>query len=118
MLSPPRQGHALRNQPVQEFGGTPPGHALVVPRTCTANLFELPPADRRAVWNLVDEVVARLRQSLAPDGFNVGVNAGAAAGQTVPHAHAHVIPYRHGDVRDPRGGVRWVIPNRARYWPT
>lgn len=93
-----------------------PGHTLVVPRACVADLFELPPEDRRAVWDLVDEVVAHLRQRLAPDGFNVGVNVGAAAGQTVTHSHVHVVPRRRGDVPDPRGGVRWVIPDKARYW--
>jgi diadenosine tetraphosphate (Ap4A) HIT family hydrolase len=53
---------------------------------------------------------------LKPDGFNVGVNDGLAAGQTVLHAHAHVIPRRKGDVADPRGGVRRVIPDKAAYW--
>ena len=51
-----------------------------------------------------------------PDGYNLGVNVGAAAGQTVGHAHVHVIPRRHGDQEDPRGGVRWIFPERARYW--
>jgi diadenosine tetraphosphate (Ap4A) HIT family hydrolase len=51
-----------------------------------------------------------------PDGFNIGINAGSAAGQTVDHAHIHVIPRFNGDVEDPRGGVRWVIPYKARYW--
>jgi diadenosine tetraphosphate (Ap4A) HIT family hydrolase len=48
--------------------------------------------------------------------MNIGTNIGAAAGQTVEHAHIHVIPRRDGDVRDPRGGIRWVIPEKARYW--
>ena len=52
----------------------------------------------------------------APDGFTIGVNDGEAAGQTVAHAHVHVIPRRRGDVPDPRGGVRWVIPEPAAYW--
>jgi diadenosine tetraphosphate (Ap4A) HIT family hydrolase len=53
---------------------------------------------------------------LHPDGFNVGINDGAAAGQTIAHAHIHVIPRRKGDVPDPRGGVRWIIPEKAPYW--
>ncbi len=65
---------------------------------------------------LVLEVREILAQSHSPDGFNVGVNAGDAAGQTVPHAHVHVIPRYRGDVEDPRGGLRWLLPERAAYW--
>ena len=66
----------------------------------------------------VDWCVAHLERSLEPkpDGFNVGLNDGAAAGQTVPQLHVHVIPRYHGDVPDPRGGVRFVIPHKAKYW--
>jgi len=51
-----------------------------------------------------------------PAGFNIGVNVGEAAGQTVFHVHVHLIPRYAGDQKDPRGGVRWVLPERARYW--
>jgi diadenosine tetraphosphate (Ap4A) HIT family hydrolase len=51
-----------------------------------------------------------------PDGYNIGINDGPAAGQTVPHLHIHLIPRRTGDVADPRGGVRWIIPEKAAYW--
>jgi diadenosine tetraphosphate (Ap4A) HIT family hydrolase len=64
----------------------------------------------------VADICDRLHVELAPAGFNVGLNEGAAAGQTVRHAHVHVIPRYDGDVPDPRGGVRWVLPERARYW--
>lgn len=93
-----------------------PGHTLVIPRQHEADLFDLDAAVRAAVWQLVDTVQSRLAQTLAPDGFNIGVNAGLAAGQTIPHAHVHVIPRTAGDVADPRGGVRWVIPDKAPYW--
>ena len=59
---------------------------------------------------------AALSLSHRADGFNIGVNDGAAAGQTIEHAHIHVIPRYDGDVADPRGGVRWVVPDRAPYW--
>jgi len=94
-----------------------PGHSLVVPRRHVADLFALSVDELRSVWDLVAEVRRRLEAERRPDGFNVGVNAGAAAGQTVEHAHVHVIPRYLGDVADPRGGVRWVVPAKARYWP-
>lgn len=65
------------------------------------------------MWDLVGEVRAKLADTLHPDAFTIGVNDGTAAGQTVPHAHVHVIPRWTGDVPDPRGGVRWVIPGKA-----
>jgi diadenosine tetraphosphate (Ap4A) HIT family hydrolase len=93
-----------------------PGHILVVPRRHVADYFELSPEEQAAVWELVNQVRGRLAPESAPDGYNLGVNVGPAAGQTVGHAHVHVIPRRHGDQDDPRGGVRWIFPERARYW--
>ena len=58
----------------------------------------------------------KLQERLHPDGFNIGLNDGEAAGQTILHAHIHIIPRYSGDVADPRGGVRWIIPEKARYW--
>jgi diadenosine tetraphosphate (Ap4A) HIT family hydrolase len=69
-----------------------------------------------AVWRIVAEVRRLLVERYHPDGFNIGLNDGKAAGQTVMHAHVHVIPRRHGDVTEPRGGVRWVVPDKAAYW--
>jgi len=92
------------------------GHMLVVPRRHVANLFDLGEQELAAVWRLVAEVHNRLRASDDVHGVNVGLNDGRAAGQTIEHAHVHVIPRREGDVPDPRGGVRWVLPERARYW--
>jgi diadenosine tetraphosphate (Ap4A) HIT family hydrolase len=63
----------------------------------------------------VDKTKNRLQDIYAPDGFNIGVNVGEAAGQTVPHMHIHVIPRYVGDMDDPRGGVRGVIPNKQKY---
>ncbi len=65
---------------------------------------------------LLDAARADVVHSRLPAGFNVGINDGPAAGQTVPHLHIHLIPRYEGDVIDPRGGVRWVIPERADYW--
>ena len=92
------------------------GHALVVPLTPVVSLAELDPEIQAEVWETVRQTRELLEEQYAPDGFNIGVNDGKAAGQTVPHAHIHVIPRYEGDVPDPRGGIRWVIPERATYW--
>jgi diadenosine tetraphosphate (Ap4A) HIT family hydrolase len=92
------------------------GHTLVVPRKHVTTIYELAAAERKAIWALVAEVRKRLLTCLKPDGFNIGFNDGLAAGQTVEHAHVHVIPRRAGDVPDPRGGIRWVIADNAAYW--
>lgn len=92
------------------------GHALVVPRRHEPDLFALSEEEQAAIWRLVNAVQSSLRKELRPHGFNVGVNSGVVAGQTVPHAHVHVIPRYRGDVHDPRGGIRWVKPDLARYW--
>jgi diadenosine tetraphosphate (Ap4A) HIT family hydrolase len=92
------------------------GHTLVVPRLHVASVFDLGFAERAALWRLVSQVRTQLQGELNPDAFTIGVNDGVAAGQTVPHAHIHVIPRWRGDVPDPRGGVRWVIPGKADYW--
>jgi diadenosine tetraphosphate (Ap4A) HIT family hydrolase len=92
------------------------GHMLVVPKRHVASLFDLSDEEQAALWRLVALVRGKLLSELRPDGFNVGVNDGPAAGQTVLHAHVHVIPRRTGDVADPRGGVRWVVPAKAPYW--
>lgn len=92
------------------------GHTLVVPKRHVASLFDLSDEEQEAVWMLVAQVRGGLISELKPDGFNVGLNDGPAAGQTVMHAHVHVIPRRRGDVADPRGGVRWILPTKAQYW--
>lgn len=92
------------------------GHALVVPRRHVASLFDLPTEEQAALWQLVAEARQQLQRQFNPHGFNIGVNDGRAAGQTVMHAHIHVIPRYSGDRDDPRGGIRWVIPEKARYW--
>ncbi|MBN2497981.1 MAG: HIT family protein [Deltaproteobacteria bacterium] len=92
------------------------GHVLVVPRRHAASVFDLDDAERADLWALVVEARRRLDDKYPIDGFNLGINDGQAAGQTIMHAHVHLIPRREGDVPDPRGGVRWVIPERARYW--
>ncbi|PRQ01230.1 DEAD/DEAH box helicase family protein [Enhygromyxa salina] len=91
------------------------GHTLVIPKRVVASWFQATEAERAAILQLVDRVKADLDRELQPDGYNIGINDGAAAGQTVAHLHVHVIPRWDGDVDDPRGGVRFVIPERGNY---
>jgi diadenosine tetraphosphate (Ap4A) HIT family hydrolase len=93
-----------------------PGHALIVPRRHEPDFFALTAEEQAAVVALVNPVRAVLGKQFAPDAYNLGVNAGKAAGQTILHTHLHVIPRYAGDVAEPRGGVRWVLPETARYW--
>ena len=92
------------------------GHTLVVPIAHVSSLYELTNEEQASVWLTVAKIRQRLQAEFDPDGFNIGVNDGPAAGQTVPHAHIHVIPRYAGDVEDPRGGIRWVLPSKANYW--
>lgn len=92
------------------------GHTLVSPRRHLISIYQLSAVEQSALWAIVGEVRALLLQRYAPDAFNIAVNDGVAAGQTVEHAHIHIIPRRMGDVPDPRGGVRNIIPEKARYW--
>jgi diadenosine tetraphosphate (Ap4A) HIT family hydrolase len=92
-----------------------PGHLLILTRRHVASYFDATAAERTALLELVDAGKALLDERFRPDGYNVGINIGAAAGQTVMHLHVHVIPRHHGDVANPRGGVRGVIPARQHY---
>lgn len=92
-----------------------PGHALVVPRRHVATIFELTENEYAECFLLVLKVKDLLVARHTPDGFNVGVNCGEAGGQSVWHAHIHVIPRYTGDTPHPRGGVRNVIPRKADY---
>ncbi len=86
-----------------------PGHALVMPVRHVKCFFDLEEAEQRNCWELVREVREQLARTYQPDGFTIGLNDGEVAGQTVMHAHVHVIPRREGDVEDPIGGVRKAL---------
>ena len=92
------------------------GHTLIVARRHVGSLFELSDVESRALLELLAEAKTSLEAACRPNGFNIGVNDGAAAGQTVPHLHVHLIPRYAGDQPDPRGGVRWIFPEKADYW--
>jgi diadenosine tetraphosphate (Ap4A) HIT family hydrolase len=93
-----------------------PGHSLVIPRRHVESFFQLSEYERIALLTLLDQAKAAAEAEFQPDGYNIGINDGAAAGQTVPHLHIHLIPRFNGDRPDPRGGVRWIIPEKADYW--
>ena len=92
-----------------------PGHTLVITRRHAETWFEATRDEQVAVLDLINEVKNCLDDELHPDGYNVGFNAGEAAGQTIPHLHVHVIPRFAGDVDDPTGGVRLVVPDKGNY---
>jgi diadenosine tetraphosphate (Ap4A) HIT family hydrolase len=92
-----------------------PGHLLILPRRHVPEFFEASASERAALIELLDAGKRLLDQRFRPDGYNIGVNVGAAAGQTIMHLHLHLIPRYRGDVAEPRGGVRGVIPARQTY---
>jgi diadenosine tetraphosphate (Ap4A) HIT family hydrolase len=93
-----------------------PGHTLIIPRRHVASFFDITPEERLALFTQLEKARSALDGEFAPDGYNIGINDGPAAGQTVRHLHIHLIPRYAGDLPDPRGGVRWVIPDKADYW--
>jgi diadenosine tetraphosphate (Ap4A) HIT family hydrolase len=92
-----------------------PGHTLVIPRRHVASFFELTPEEVQACMELISEEKKLIDAEFQPDGYNIGVNIGAAAGQSILHVHIHVIPRYEGDVENPQGGVRHVLPKKAYY---
>jgi diadenosine tetraphosphate (Ap4A) HIT family hydrolase len=95
-----------------------PGHTLIIARRPVARFQELTESEKSRLLVWVDWTQQHLTAQLnpAPDAYNLGLNDGPAAGQTMPQLHFHVIPRYAGDVPDPRGGVRWIIPSKACYW--
>lgn len=93
-----------------------PEHTLIIPRRHVGSFFEVSTEEREALLNLLSEAKRSLVEEFHPDAFNIGINDGAAAGQTVSHLHIHLIPRYMGDCPDPRGGVRWIMPDKADYW--
>jgi len=92
------------------------GHTVIIPRRHFATLFEATETDQVALLRALAQAKSLVEQLHQPDGYNIGINHGQAGGQTVPHLHIHLIPRYQGDKEDPRGGVRWVLPEKAKYW--
>jgi len=92
------------------------GHTLIIPKRHIGSWFEIDAEEQLGLLDLLTRAKIALQNELNPDGYNIGINDGPAAGQTVPHLHMHLIPRYKGDIEDPRGGVRWIIPEKAKYW--
>ena len=92
-----------------------PGHTLIIPKRHVDDYFELTIHEQRALWLVVNRCKKLIQKRFNPDGFNVGINVGEAAGQSIFHVHIHLIPRYKGDVENPRGGVRGVIKEKQGY---
>ncbi len=91
------------------------GHLLVIPKRHVADYFDLTMEEKNSLIELVDKAKKMLDEKYNPDGYNIGINAGEVAGQTVMHVHLHLIPRYNGDMNEPEGGVRGVIPEKQKY---
>jgi diadenosine tetraphosphate (Ap4A) HIT family hydrolase len=91
------------------------GHVLITPFRHVSSFFDATAEETRAFWDLIEQAKLHLDKLHSPDGYNIGINCGVTAGQTIMHLHIHLIPRYAGDVDDPTGGVRGVIPSKQKY---
>ncbi len=91
------------------------GHVLIISKRHISSYFEATAEEKQAIWELIDKSKCLLDKRFQPDGYNVGINIGKAAGQTVMHLHVHLIPRYKGDIDNPTGGVRGVLPDKRMY---
>lgn len=92
-----------------------PGHLLIIPKSHRTDYFDLSTAEKQAIEELLQVGKKLLEEKYRPDGFNIGTNCGVNAGQSIVHCHIHLIPRYIGDVTNPKGGVRGVIPSKQQY---
>ena len=104
------------NMTIRDAFPVSPGQTLVIPKRHVADFFETTPAESLEIDQALRLASQTLATELKPDGFNIGINVGPAAGQTVMHLHVHLIPRYRGDQPDPRGGIRRIFPELADYW--
>ena len=91
------------------------GHCLIIPNQHYPTYFDVPQKTQIHLWELVNRAKQWVDEKYHPDGYNIGINAGKIAGQTIMHLHIHLITRYQGDMEDPRGGVRGVIPSKQKY---
>ena len=92
-----------------------PGHALIVSKEEKLEYFELSTEEKAELTTMIDQTKTEIENVYSPDGYNIGMNSGSVAGQTVMHFHCHVIPRYKEDMEDPRGGVRHCITGKGYY---
>jgi diadenosine tetraphosphate (Ap4A) HIT family hydrolase len=93
-----------------------PGHTLILPKRHFASIFVATRDEVADLWETLQQARSGLFRDFSPDGFNIGINDGLASGQTILHLHIHIIPRYKGDMPDPRGGIRWIFPDKTVYW--
>jgi len=93
-----------------------PGHTLIIPKRHINDYFDIVENEHKSLHDVINQSKVLLEVEFQPDGYNIGINCGEEAGQTVMHLHIHLIPRYKGDCDDPRGGVRWIFPDKADYW--
>lgn len=112
------KGVSLKNElaySARDSYAVSPGHTVVVPKRHVAEFFDLTQDEVAACMDLINEEKKLIDEEFNPDGYNIGVNIGPAAGQSILHVHIHIIPRYEGDVENPQGGVRHVLPKKAHY---
>jgi diadenosine tetraphosphate (Ap4A) HIT family hydrolase len=92
------------------------GHILIVPKRHVDSFFSTTLEEKIELFDGIEKGKSLVESNLKPDGYNIGINDGEAAGQTIKHLHIHLIPRYKGDSPDPRGGIRWIFPDKAKYW--
>ena len=92
-----------------------PGHFEVIPKRHVPTIFDTTNEEKLAIFDLINEAKKLIDKKYKPDGYNIGINNGESAGQTVMHLHVHLIPRFKGDVENPRGGIRGIIPEKQNY---
>ena len=117
--NPPEERIVAANGPAMAIrDGFPvfPGHTLIILQRHVITFFDTTTEERLAMFELMEKVKLALDAELHPAAYNIGVNDGPAAGQTISHLHFHLLPRYAGDDTDPRGGVSRVLPKKANYW--
>jgi diadenosine tetraphosphate (Ap4A) HIT family hydrolase len=91
------------------------GHVLIIPKKHVISYFDLSIKEQNYLWEAINKVKSIIADRFNPDGYNIGININEVAGQTVLHTHIHLIPRYKGDVKNPRGGIRNIIPEKGDY---